>query len=56
MILALNGLESDLDAFVFVLAEKLHKTVGEVESMPRSEYLAWQHYTIARGMQAEVSR
>lgn len=42
--LALNGRESDVDAFAFFLAEKLGKTLAEIEDMYHAEYVAWQAY------------
>lgn len=48
MMLALHGRETEFDAFVYVLAEKLHKTVGEIEQMPHAEYVRWQAYFTAQ--------
>lgn len=42
--LGLNGRDSEIDTFVYRLAHELHKTVGEVEAMPRAEYLNWHAY------------
>lgn len=42
--LALNGAESPLDGFRFFLAEKLGKTVGELDTMTMEEYVSWQAY------------
>ncbi len=46
---ALHGRPSDVDAFRFVLAEKLHKSVAELEAcMDTYEYAQWQAFTVAR--------
>lgn len=44
MMLAMNGRESDIDAFRFVLAEKLGRTVAEIDDMGHDEYVGWQAY------------
>lgn len=47
--LALHGRDSDIDAFLFTLAEKLGKTVREVEEgMDHMEYVQWQAFYIAK--------
>lgn len=49
MMLALHGRDSDIDAFLFTLAEKLGKTVREVEEgMDHMEYVQWQAFYIAK--------
>lgn len=42
--LGLNNRDGGVDVFRFQLAEKLGKTVGEIESMPHDEYVAWGSY------------
>jgi len=56
MIYAVHGMESDVDVFKFMLAEKLHMTVGEVEDMSHMEYVRWSAYLTAKGMQDEARR
>lgn len=56
MILAVHGMESDVDSFAYMLAEKLHMTVREVGEMDRIEYLRWAAYLTAKSMQAEANR
>ncbi len=49
MMFALHGRPSDVEVFKFVLAEKLHKSVAELEAcMDVYEYAQWQAFTIAR--------
>lgn len=45
--LALNGRESDFDAFKFYLATKLSKSVEEIENLSHAEYVQWQGYFTA---------
>lgn len=44
MMLAALEQPSEIDVFSFFLAEKLGKTVGEIEEMPALEILHWQSY------------
>lgn len=44
MMLALNGRESDVDPFPYVLAERLHCTLRDIDAMPWAEYLGWASY------------
>lgn len=44
MMLGLHGRPSDVEAFTYFLAHQLHKTVGEIEVMPRAEYVHWEAY------------
>lgn len=37
-------MQGEGDTFLFVLAEKLHKTVSELEQLPYRELLAWRAY------------
>lgn len=48
MMFALHGRPSDVDVFQFFLAEKLGKTVGELQEMPASEYVQWAAYYKAK--------
>lgn len=54
MMKALAGAESETDAFAFILAEKLGKTVGELDSMSHMEYVRWQAYVEARAAIAKT--
>lgn len=38
----------DVDGFTYFLAHQLHRTVGEVEAMPVSEYIRWNAYFTAK--------
>jgi hypothetical protein len=33
---------------MYRLAEHLHKTIGEIEEMPVSEYIGWQGYFVIK--------
>lgn len=48
MMLGLNGRPSEVPTFTYQLAHELHKTVEEIENMPRSEYENWAAYFTAR--------
>lgn len=47
-VLALNGQDSEVDVFIFFLAEKLGKTVGELADMSQHEYMSWISYFKAK--------
>lgn len=42
--MALNGMPSEVDVFPFFLAEKLGKTVSEIEQIGHAEMVGWQAY------------
>ncbi len=47
MFLAFHGQPTEINMFSYYLAEKLGKTVGEVEDMPFVEYDRWRaFYTV----------
>lgn len=48
MMFALHGRPSEVDVFAFHLAEKLGKTVEEIDRMSAVEYLRWQAYYTAK--------
>lgn len=52
--LGLNGREADVDTFAFFLARELGKTVGELDSMPATEYVSWQAYYEATGAMRDM--
>lgn len=54
MMLALHDRESDVDAFQFVLAEKLHMSLEEVARMPMLHYVQWQGYFASKAAIASV--
>lgn len=43
--LALHDRPASVDPFRFALAERLGKTVAELDDMPHSEYVQWAAYT-----------
>lgn len=48
MMLALHGRPSDTDAFQFILAHDLGRTVAEISAMPHAEYVQWAAFYAAR--------
>ncbi len=48
MMLSLHGRPSTVDGFAFHLAEKLGKTVTELQDMDHAEYAAWNAYFVAK--------
>lgn len=44
----------ELDPFPFVLAEKLHMTLADMDRMPYAEYLAWRAFHNWRAAMAEL--
>lgn len=49
MLLSMHGRESIVDSFRYTLAEKLGRTVEELEGMSHREYVGWQAFYMARG-------
>lgn len=56
MFLASVGGESDVDMFAFFLADRLGKTLGELDEMPASEYLSWSSYHKVMRQQEDLAR
>lgn len=56
MMFAMNGWESTVDGFLYVLAERLHKTVAELRALPNRELVEWQSYFKAQAAIREVQR
>lgn len=54
--LGMNNRDGGVDVFQFQLAEKLGKTVGELQSMPHDEYVAWFSYYTVKGVLEEMHR
>lgn len=46
--LSLHGKSAEVDGFQFFLAEKLGKTVGELQDMEYAEYTQWAAYYEAK--------
>ena len=55
MFFASVGEESEVNLFTFFLADRLGKTVGEVENMPHSEFLAWTSYHKVKQQQEQLA-
>lgn len=53
--LANAGQDSDADVFLMFLADRLGKTLGELDEMPHAEYLAWSSYHKVRQQQEGLS-
>lgn len=56
MFLAMHGAPSEVDLFLFVLAEKLHKTLGEVGAMPLEEIVQWRSYLHVKSTLEDLHR
>lgn len=48
--------EADPVVYDFFLAEKLHKTVAEIQQMPNMEYVRWQEYFPIKAMWQRLQR
>lgn len=55
MFFASVGEASDVDLFAYFLAEKLGKTLGELDDMPHSEYLGWSSYHKVKQQQEQLA-
>lgn len=44
-----------IDMFLFFLAEKLGKTIAELDDMPAAELLAWRSYYTVKHSQQELA-
>ena len=55
MVLAFHGRPSLETPFLFFLAEKLGKSVGEISQLPALELVRWQAYYAARNQQEELA-
>jgi len=49
-------MEGTLDAFPFILAQSLGKTVGEIGEMSNDEYLQWAAFHKWRESMQELAR
>ncbi len=47
-------MEGNLDAFDFILAERLGKTLTEVRDMPNAEHIQWRAFFKYRKAMAEL--
>lgn len=56
MFFASVGEESEIDFFEFYLAEKLGKTLRELDEMDYAEYAAWSSYYKVKAQQEELAR
>jgi len=54
--LGLHGLPSGVDVFPYQLAERLGKTIGEIEAMPNQELVNWMAYYTAKTAIESVRR
>ena len=55
MFFASVGEESDVDMFAFYLADRLGKTLDELDDMPHAEYVAWSSYHKVRQQQEQLA-
>lgn len=47
--------DGSTDVFLYYLAEKLGKTVRELDDMPHAEYAAWKSYVKVKQQQEELA-
>lgn len=55
MFFASVGEESDVEIFAFFLADRLGKTLAELDDMPHVEYVAWSSYHKVRQQQEQLA-
>jgi hypothetical protein len=55
MFMASVGEESDVDVFAFFLADRLGKTLAELDDMPHAEYVAWSSYHKVKQQQRDLA-
>lgn len=56
MFLAMHGKPSEIDGFLFFLAEKLSKTITELLSLPAVEIMQWRSYYAVKHQAEELAR
>lgn len=56
MFLAMHGQPSEVDAFLFFLATKLHKSVEELTQLPAVEIQQWRSYWAVRHQAEDLAR
>lgn len=44
------------DTWLYILADKLHKTVGEVLAMPNNEIVGWASYFQVKDVLTDLAR
>lgn len=49
MFLSMQGEPSEADGFLFMLAEKLGKSVAEIVQLPAWEIVQWRSYLTVKG-------
>lgn len=47
--------EEEIDVFLYFLADRLGKTIGELDTMPYAEYARWKAYHKVRQQQEELN-
>lgn len=55
MFFASVGEESDVDLFSFYLADRLGKTLAELEQIPHAEYMAWSSFHKVKQQQEQLA-
>lgn len=56
MFLASVGQESEVDAFAFFLADRLGKTLADIDQMTCAEYAGWISFHKVRQQQEDLAR
>lgn len=55
MFFASVGEESDVDLFAFFLADRLGKTLAELDEISHAEYVAWSSFHKVRQQQEQLA-
>lgn len=55
MFMASVGEPSAVDVFAFFLADRLGKTLGELDEMPAAEYVAWSSFHKVKAQQEQLA-
>lgn len=45
----------DVDTFAYFLADRLGKTLTELDDMPHAEYLGWRSFHLVKNQQEELN-
>jgi hypothetical protein len=56
MFFAYIGKDSDTDLFAYFLADRLGKTLSELDDMPYAEYVGWSSYHKVKQQQESLAR
>lgn len=49
-------MEGEMDAFDFILAERLGMTLAQVDAMSNNEYVRWRAFAVYRAAMADMEK